>query len=323
MSYVQEKFSFAYTNSSQKEQPCYHLGYGVDDNYMRCLATSITSFCANNPKRNLIFHIITAGLHTQNREKLKELAENLHTTIYLYTIDTAKLLTLPSFAHLPLATYFRFLFPLILPQEKYIYYLDADIVCLRDATNLFSINLEKPYLVAAVPDLPWMNKKRNTALSLENHTYFNAGLLIINVPAWNDFKVMDKVLSILHADPKRYRYLDQDALNVLLTQKIYYLPSIYNTIDYHHSAVDKIVLLHFAAHPKPWTVAWNIHIDKEDFAYDIYHKYEQMTPWKNSPLEYPKNYKDMKVYSKVLRKKGYWKESLIWYWHYLLKKIAK
>ena len=35
-----------------------HIGYGVDDNYARCLATSITSICLNNPQNIFIFHIM-------------------------------------------------------------------------------------------------------------------------------------------------------------------------------------------------------------------------------------------------------------------------
>lgn len=35
-----------------------NIGYGIDNNYARCCASSIASFCLNNPTKNFNFHIM-------------------------------------------------------------------------------------------------------------------------------------------------------------------------------------------------------------------------------------------------------------------------
>lgn len=33
-----------------------HIGYGIDDNYVRCAATSIASICINNKNRSFLYN---------------------------------------------------------------------------------------------------------------------------------------------------------------------------------------------------------------------------------------------------------------------------
>ena len=53
-----------------------HIGYGIDNNYARCCATSIASFCINNPNQNFTFHIITNNLSLSSKEKYNLLAKD-------------------------------------------------------------------------------------------------------------------------------------------------------------------------------------------------------------------------------------------------------
>lgn len=54
-----------------------HIGYGIDNNYARCCASSIASFCLNNPTKNFNFHIMAKDLSTTNKNNLS----NLHNYI--------------------------------------------------------------------------------------------------------------------------------------------------------------------------------------------------------------------------------------------------
>ncbi|MDQ0203453.1 glycosyltransferase family 8 protein [Pectinatus haikarae] len=307
---------------SKSKENIVHIGYGIDDNYMRCTAASVLSICRHNPNLHLRFHILTSTLSADNKKKLRNLAELIQTDIVLYEIDTSFFNTLPTFVHLPVSTYFRFILPSILNEEERVCYLDADIICLSSIEYIFSCNLENA-IAAAVPDLEWMNKKRCSALSLKEHTYFNAGMLIINIKEWNSFHVMDKVLALFKNDPVRFRYLDQDALNIALHNKIIYLPKRYNCIDSFAEDKEKIVFLHFAAHPKPWNIAWPISRASTVFRKDLYAQYEKETPWADMPLQMPLNYKEMKVYAKALLYSGQKVNSLKWYCKYLYKKLRR
>lgn len=297
-----------------------HIGYGIDNNYARCCASSIASFCLNNPTKNFNFHIMAKDLSTTNKKQFEQLAQLYSINIYIYEINIDTLAKLPTQTHLPIATYFRFILPLILDNVDKLFYIDADIICLQNADDLFSINL-KDNIIGAVPDLPWMNTKRNKALNLQNHIYFNAGMLIINITKWNKFNTFTKVLQAIQNEPQKFRYLDQDALNLILTNHIQYLDTKFNCIDINSIEQKNIILLHFAAHPKPWNIAFPISKGCNKFNKNLYQYYENKTPWKNLPLELPKNYKEIKIYAKALKYNKQYLQSLYWSIKYLLNKF--
>lgn len=219
-----------------------HIGYGIDNNYARCCASSIASFCFNNPTKNFNFHIMTNDLSTTNKKQFEQLAQLYSVNIYIYEINIDTLAKLPTQTHLPIATYFRFILPLILDNVDKLFYIDADIICLQNADDLFNINLNNN-IIGAVPDLPWMNKKRNKTLNLQNHIYFNAGMLIINIDKWNNFNTFAKVLQAIQNEPQKFRYLDQDALNLILTKHIQYLDTKFNCIDINN--IDKKISFYY------------------------------------------------------------------------------
>ena len=297
-----------------------HIGYGIDNNYARCCASSIASFCLNNPTKNFNFHIMAKDLSTINKKQFEQLAQLYSVNIYIYEINIDTLAKLPTQTHLPIATYFRFILPLILDNVDKLFYIDADIICLQNADDLFSINL-KDNIIGAVPDLPWMNTKRNKALNLRNHIYFNAGMLIINITKWNKFNTFTKVLQAIQNEPQKFRYLDQDALNLILTNHIQYLDTKFNCIDINSIEQKNIILLHFAVHPKPWNIAFPISKGCNKFNKNLYQYYENKTPWKNLPLELPKNYKEIKIYAKALKYNKQYLQSLYWSIKYLLNKF--
>ena len=297
-----------------------HIGYGIDNNYARCCASSIASFCLNNPTKNFNFHIMAKDLSTINKKQFEQLAQLYSVNIYIYEINIDTLAKLPTQTHLPIATYFRFILPLILDNVDKLFYIDADIICLQNADDLFSINL-KDNIIGAVPDLPWMNTKRNKALNLRNHIYFNAGMLIINIAKWNNFNTFAKILQAIQNEPQKFRYLDQDALNLILTNHIQYLDTKFNCIDINSIEQKNIILLHFAAHPKPWNIAFSISKLCNKFNKNLYQYYENKTPWKNLPLELPKNYKEIKIYAKALKYNKQYLQSLYWSIKYLLNKF--
>lgn len=302
--------------SSEKEL---HIGYGIDNNYVRCMGASIASICSNNRHDNFVFHILASGLKQDNIEKLKQLANDFNIDIYLYHINNEIFKKLPTQAHLPLPTYYRFILPLLLDIPK-ILYIDADIICLGNIRYLFEADMGDK-IILAVPDSEFLSTKRNEVLGLKNHIYFNAGVLLIDIRKWNDIQVMNLVIEVLIKDPKKFRYLDQDALNLILTGKVKYLGREWNYINTPEMKEDTIKLLHFAAHPKPWTIAWGKSDLCNDFTRNIYSDYENLTPWKNSELVGPQNYKEMKTYSHCLIKAGLYKEGVFWYSKYLAAKM--
>ena len=91
-----------------------NIGYGIDDNFARCTATSIFSFYKNNPNKNFIFHILENNLSNTYKEKFHLLAKKYSLNIIIYTINIDILKNLPSNITFTTAMYFRYMFPYIL-----------------------------------------------------------------------------------------------------------------------------------------------------------------------------------------------------------------
>lgn len=249
------------------------------------------------------------------------MAKKYKININIYEIDIDYLKNLPTRRNLPTSIYFRLILPILLYHIEKIIYLDADIICLNNIDELINIDLEN-YIIGAVPDLQRINKERTKSLKLYNHIYFNSGMLVINNRKWNDFNTTEKILKILNKN-EMLVFPDQDALNIVLTQNIKYLSKKYNCIDINDIDKDSIVFLHFTANPKPWHLAWHINGQCNDFNVDLYQEYENKTPWANTPLVLPRDYKEMEYFAKDLRKAGKYMMSLKWYIKYLLKKIIR
>lgn len=319
---VQNHTVFDFHNKTmpyQNEMKC-HIGFGIDDGYARCLGAAIASICVHNKNSLLVFHIMASKLSADTISRLEKLAGTFKFELNLYEIDEKVFHSLPTQVHLPIPTYFRFLLPLLVKDVDRVLYMDADMVCQASLETLFQMDLQNK-IIAAVPDLKKLGDKRNAVLGLENHIYFNAGLILIDINQWNAYNVADKVMSALTTDPKKFRYLDQDALNLVLVGQIYYLEQKYNRMNVPGAKWEDTVVIHFAAHPKPWMIAWPLASIVDTKIKDCYKTYEAMTPWENTPLALPKSYKEMKIYSRCLRQQGAHLKSLYWYLQYIIKKF--
>ena len=300
-----------------------HIGYGIDDMYARCVATSIASFCINNPQRNFYIHIISLNLSDKSKSMLEILAKQYNVSINLYEVNEDFFYGLYSDSQYTLPIYFRIFLPLLVQDADKIIYVDSDIICLKNAEEFFNITLEKN-IIAAVPDSEIMNNERNKILGLKNHVYFNSGVLIISIKKWNENNIGERFIDALRSNVKKFQFPDQDALNYLLTKKIMYLDERYNYRDiekYNEKNKDEIVLLHFAAYPKPWHLAWLIAPIANKYTRNIYKFYEEKTPWKYFPLEKPTTDRQIKTYIKVLLIKKDFFKSIKWIVRYLKLKI--
>lgn len=314
--FIKDKVIYNY--NIKKEENYINIGYGINNKYAQYMASSIVSFCINNSNINFIFHIIGLNLSNDTKIKIQKIAEKYLISIIIYDVDSSYMEKLPTKEHLPLPTYFRFILPKVLSKVDKLFYIDSDILCLKKANELFEIDL-KDNIIAAVPDVKYMNDKCNSYLNLNNHIYFNAGMLVINVKKWNENKISELAMKSLIEQPETFKHLDQDVLNLLLTGKVKYLSAKYNCfVNYSNVKKDinmkeeEILLLHFVGYPKPWSIAWPISNFYNKFNANLYNYYENKTPWKNSALELPKNYIEMKAYVKGLLNSGQYIKAIKW-----------
>ncbi len=200
------------------------------------------------------------------------------------------------------AAYFRLLLPEILPSEiKKVIYLDADVVVLKDLSELWSVEMDgNPFLAVQEPDGPYMiDCFRTFNPELRNldfdkfgirpeHKYCNSGVMVIDVEKWRREAVMEKAFAFL--ETYFPRFVDQDALNVVLAGRWGLLDPKWNVTQAFYVAQPKCpygpevirnvvsdpYILHFTGSPKPWTngAAPSLHPGAEFFFH-----YGRRTAW--------------------------------------------
>ena len=139
---------------------------------------------------------------------------------------------------------------------KKIIYIDSDMICNKDITHLFNINMNNN-VIAAVPDLisgSSKNLKRLNIIGVSKNDYFNSGFMIIDCEHNNFSEIMSNAIEVL--DKNNFKYADQDALNYIIKGRFTKLPFRYNLMTPLQLFVfKKANIVHFSGSGmgrKPW-----------------------------------------------------------------------
>ena len=137
---------------------------------------------------------------------------------------------------------------------------------------------------------------------MEKYSYFNAGVLLIDLEKWRNINAGKIILDYYKANNGRLFANDQDAINGALVGKIYTLLPKYNfyNIFYQYpykflkrmmepvkyisendfnECVKNPIIIHYLGEERPWR-AGNHHKYKNDYI-----KYLSKTPWKETDNE--------------------------------------
>lgn len=187
-------------------------------------------------------------------------------------------------------TYYRLAIPELFPQFDKVIYADVDMIFRQDLAEIYQTNLENNY-IAATYDLG-MNlieggKQYVQSLpELVSGEYIQAGFLIMNCQLLRKEKVIEQFK--LYAK-RKFKFQDQDILNICCKGRIKILPWHCNMTDYTFSFINenpelltekyansdvneakRIGNLHFNGH-KPWK--------KFSVNFDIWWEYYRKSPF--------------------------------------------
>ena len=307
------------------EGNAFHIAYGIDNNFVMPMGVSIVSILENNKHEHFVFHVLTEEISENNCLYLRRLVNEYNTIIYIHYINGDIFNSLPNTDHFTKATYNRFLLPKILKKlAKKVIYLDADILCLAEITNLKNIDLSDK-IVAVVQDVEDVANRQIKNLQLKGGKYFNAGFLYIDIDRWNTEQVSEQAMQYSFENLGKLKWLDQDALNVVLDGKALFIEEKYDYIFDFGLKKNKNILtlpqdtvfVHYTGRYKPWH-QWCMHPLKNDFI-----KYFEISPWENHFLSYPKNYKEMKRMALSYFLYGQVSQGLKWYIKYSYNKLKE
>ncbi|WP_369309264.1 lipopolysaccharide 3-alpha-galactosyltransferase [Providencia rettgeri] len=310
-----------------------HISYGIDRNFLYGCGISIASLLKTNSDISFSFHVFTDYFDDEQSQLFKQLAEQYKTSIKVYLVDCEQLKSLPSTKNWSYATYFRFIIAdYFSNQLERMIYMDADIMCQGSLKPLLDIQFEPNEIAAVVPerDSIWW-QKRADALGVPSIAsgYFNAGFLVLNLVNWSKFDISTKAMELLSQDAIKAKlsYLDQDILNMLLTEKVIYLDGKYNTqysINYElqkgkkeNPITPETVLIHYIGPTKPWH-EWANYPTAQSFV-----DAKNASPWKNIPLLKANSSNHLRYCAKHLFNQGKVFSGVMIYIQYFIHKIMR
>ena len=307
----QQTFSGTVCESSSTKQ--LKIAYGVDKNFLFGACISITSILENNKNVPLAFHIFSDYSDEDLCNKLSALAAHYQSTISLYIINNDCFATFPYTVRYAYAAYYRFLTCEYLQTvTDSLIYLDADIICKGSVEPLLNLDMEGN-IVAAVIDVEMMQNRAVEVFGFETNSYFNSGMLYIDLKAWQQNNILEKIITIFSDETlaDKLTFPDQDALNLLLKGQVKFIERGYNTFynfddepkvkragRYKEIIKDSTVFIHYVGVTKPW-FSWAKEYPAVKYFTDIYN----LSPWRNQPLfeaRTLKQFKKKSVHQKYL-----------------------
>lgn len=290
-----------------------HIAFAIDDNFVKPTGVAIASIYHNNPNQCFHFHIFTASIHDDNLDKIKKINVG-NSSLTIHVFDESLFFNYQTLNNLPHSMYYRLVIPGILSGiTNRVLYLDADIICNGSISELVHANIDN-YVIAASLDLAVISNHSEYISNLgldKKDNYFNSGVMLINIDKWNDGHVLSDFNEIIFN--QKYKFPDQDVLNITLQHKVLLLDGKFNTFSINYESYNTAAFVHFAGENKPWTSIVN--------KSNLYMKYYELSPWGDEELPIPKEYKECKKYASKLRKEGHYLDSTFWFFKYVVKKL--
>lgn len=234
----------------------------TDHNYSKYAAVTIQSIFENRTKNNMQYRVYIFHDEDLSQEDIKFFVGMSSTEFLVECINVSGLIdknSLYSRAHYSKQMFYRWLIPEVLMQYKKVIYVDCDLVVNVDLQELYDIDLEEN-IVGAVRDT--IQKDRidyyiRKDLKVNPESYINSGVLVIDIQKFLSDNIKQQCLDVL----KNHSVLmcpDQDALNIVLENRIKLLPETWNlqwgnidlsTVDKSH---EKYKIIHYTTSVKPW-----------------------------------------------------------------------
>lgn len=278
---------------NEQDDDIIHIGFGLHDktgHYSVWVGTVMQSILEHTDSR-ICFHILhDETLSIDNKYKLEKVARSGSSIIEFHKIDENDFSVVKNqMSRFTIGTMFRRSLPELLPNLNRIIYLDADLFVNRDIKELWDVDICE-YCLAGVADegvdIHNYPKILNKYPGIKKESYFNAGVLYMNLKKLREFGNLKKLVVDFLVENPEAGLPDQDALNVIFHNKVLYLDGSWNRFVFMHRKdnVEKLdkAIFHYAA--DLLMLYSHSLLDKEYFRticrtpwidYEMYHQFEQ------------------------------------------------
>ena len=274
----------------EKYQEIIPIFFAVDDDYVPFLAVTLQSLVNNaSQEYYYVIKVLYTRMSEESKEKINKYTRENISIEYVdlnYYIEKIKnkLYTRDYFS---MTTYFRLFISNLYPQYNKAIYLDSDIVLLKDIAELYKIDIGNNLLGAVPDDIIQKNEVFQEYVEkvvgvASYKTYFNAGMLVMNLDELRKFQFQEKFLYLLE-NIKFSVVQDQDYLNRICKGRVKLIDTAWNLMPTASDDMkeEDIKLIHYNYQYKPWhyddirfgEYFWNL--AKQTEFYDIISKIKE------------------------------------------------
>ena len=273
------------------------IAFACDESYAKHVAVVMQSIIvATAGTDRYEFHVLTLGLTSLSISRLQKVATDGKATIKVHQIDKDRLAGFPE-TNYPRDVCLRLMLPEILQEHKKIIYLDADLLVMGSLRELWDLQIGGNAVAAAIDSItifqgPDLKHLEELQLPL-GHLYFNSGVLLLNLVVLREIRLLERAREWIDKHIYPIRYIDQDALNVILAGNLAYFHLRWNLqvpliapvklgwkcSQEHVKAVSNPAIIHYVTDRKPWRKEFKLPYQS------LYFKYLAQTPWKDDEID--------------------------------------
>lgn len=244
----------------------------TDDAYVPYCGIMLTSLFYNNCDESINVYVITKSLSDAGAQALYNLAEKYKQSISILQIDDTLLdgVFVRNDNHISIATYYRFLAPVLLPNTiNKALYLDCDLIINDSIRTIWETDLEGKAIAATIDESYYIPEFYSRLKISPSNKYINAGVLLLNLDYWRRNNIFSLCINYIRSFPERLLFYDQDVINAVMNDKVSYLPIKANLQNgflytwqwgYYEKNVQEEIwsavlspsIIHFDGSAKPW-----------------------------------------------------------------------
>lgn len=277
-----------------------HLVYITDENYCLPTAVALTSLKINKFSDSIYkVHIFASQLSEDSKIRFKSL-EGENFIINIIDVEQDKRFT--SYTkrdgdlHVSPAAILKFKIPSILNEVGKVLYMDGDVLVQDDLLELYNVNIKGLYAAVVKDIISERNPKHLKFLKYKHKYYFNSGMMLLNLTKMRKDNISAKLVE--YRIKGINHFMDQDALNVILGDKVCFVSPRYNFLNKFYDwwdakklsvfygeifpntaeeAFRNAAILHLGSHEKPW---------KYEMGYltKLYDEYHKKSPYRDIKL---------------------------------------
>lgn len=274
------------------------IACAVEGDYAYHSAAMLHSVLANRAGMPVRIHYLHGPELPPNvPSRLAEMVEReAGCSVSFLSIDDERCEGLPTRGFTGKATWYRIFLPELLPDVDRILCLDVDLIAVDSLTCLWATEVDDVLVAAVTNVLAPMYMERPAALGLDPRSYFNAGVMLLNLKRMRQEGCSEAIRRFAVAHAPELALRDQDALNFVLASNRRTLHPRWNAMnalrvypwahyvfspDQISEARSRPAIRHFEGPGpnKPW------HYRCDQTAQKLYAAHRQETPWPVVRLE--------------------------------------